>query len=279
MKRTLLRRGWFLATLALALLTATAAACPPDNRPKRYYLALGDSIAYGFQTAKANAGRPPSAFIGYPDIVAARLHQLNPRTTLINYSCPGESTTSYSHPCLWKASGHDLHDDYAGAQRDAALNFLRQHRGQVSPITMSLNGNDINAYLGSCPPADLACLQAGAAAATTAYGVRLLAILRELRAAAPDADIVVVGAYNPNVGAFGFSDPLFRGVNAAQASAAASIKARFADPFAVFNPPGGDAVETAAICALTLMCTEHDSHPSDDGYQALADIVWPRDRR
>lgn len=278
MKRTLLRRGWFLATLAVTLLTATAGACPPDTRPKRYYLALGDSIAYGFQTAKANAGLPPTAFIGYAEIVAARLRRLNSRTTLINYSCPGESTTSYAEPCIWKASGHALHDDYPAAQRDAALDFLRRNRGQVSPITVSLNGNDIKAYLASCPPGDLACLQAGAAAATTAYGVRLLALLRELRAAAPDADIIVVGAYNPNVGAFAFSDPLFRGVNAAQASAAATVKARFADPFPVFNPAGGDAVETAAICALTLICTERDGHPSDDGYQALADIVWPQDR-
>jgi lysophospholipase L1-like esterase len=235
-------------------------------------------VAYGFQTAKANAGLPPSAFVGYTDIVAARLRQLNPRTTLVNYSCPGESTMSYAKPCVWKASGHDLHDDYPSAQRDAALGFLRQHRGQVSPITVSLNGNDINAYLASCPPGDLACLQAGAAEATAAYGRRLLALLRELRAAAPDADIIVVGAYNPNVGAFGFSDPLFRGVNAAQANAAANIRARFADPFPVFNPAGGDAVETAAICALTLICTERDGHPSDAGYQALADVVWPQDQ-
>jgi lysophospholipase L1-like esterase len=210
--------------------------------------------------------------------VAPRLRRLNPRTTLVNYSCPGESTTSYAEPCLWKASGHDLHDDYPGAQRDAALTFLRRHRGQVSPITVSLNGNDINAYLASCPPGDLACLQAGAAAATAAYGARLLGLLRELREAAPDAEIVVVGAYNPNVGAFAFSDPLFRGVNAAQASAAASVRARFADPFPVFNPVGGDAVETAAICALTLICTDRDGHPSDAGYQALADIVWPQNR-
>ena len=65
-------------------------------------------------------------------------------------------------------------------------------------------------------------------------------------------------------------------MNTAQASAAASIKTRFADPFPVFNPAGGDAVETAAICALTLICTDRDSHPSDAGYQALADIVWPQ---
>jgi lysophospholipase L1-like esterase len=274
MYRTVLRRMAALVAVALALASVTAAACPPDTRPKRYYLALGDSIPYGFQTAKAVAGRPPADFVGYPELLMPRLRQLNPRTTLVNYSCPGESTTTYLQPCVWRASGHALHDDYSGAQRDAALSFLRRHRGQVSPITVALNGNDINEYLASCPPGDLACLQAGASAATAAYGARLLTLLRELRAAAPDALIVVVGAYNPNVGAFGFTDPLFRGVNAAQAAAAAAVDGRFADPFPVFNPAGDEAAETAAICRLTLICTARDGHPSDAGYQALADIVW-----
>ena len=30
---------------------------------------------------------------------------------------------------------------------DAALAFLKAHPGQVSPITLSLNGNDISAFL------------------------------------------------------------------------------------------------------------------------------------
>ena len=276
MLRTVLRRAGLLAAVAvtLASASATAATCPPDARPKRYYLALGDSIPYGFQTAKAIAGLPPTDFVGYPHLLVPRLQTHNRHTTLVNFSCPGESTTTYRGPCGWKASGHALHDDYPGAQRDAALAFLRRHRGQVSPITIALNGNDINEYLATCPPGDLACLQANAPAATAAYGARLLALLRELRAAAPDAVIIVVGAYNPNVGAFTFTDPLFRGVNAAQADAAAAVRARFADPFPVFNPPGGDPAETAAICRLTLICTAGDGHPSDAGHLALADIVW-----
>lgn len=274
MLRTVLRRAGLLAAVTVMLASATAAVCPPDARPKRYYLALGDSIPYGFQTAKANAGRPPGDFVGYPSLLLRRLHTLNRHTTLVNFSCPGESTTTYRGPCGWKASGHALHDDYPGAQRDAALGFLRRHRGQVSPITLALNGNDINEYLASCPPGDLACLQAGAPAATAAYGARLLALLRELRAAAPDAVIVVVGAYNPNVGAFAVTGPLFRGVNAAQAGAAAAVRARFADPFPSFNPDGGDAAETAAICRLTLICVAGDGHPSDAGQVALTDIVW-----
>jgi hypothetical protein len=58
------------------------------------------------------------------------------------------------------------------------------------------------------------------------------------------------------------------------ASAAADQRARYADVFPIFNPQGDPADETAAICTLTLLCTEGDGHPSDAGYRALADAVF-----
>ena len=278
MIRHLLRVGAALAALALTAGAATAATASPPPRlapPKSYYLALGDSIAYGFQTSKALAGLPPEAFnTGYADLFAARLAHLRPWIATVNYSCPGESTTSFLMPCIWKTSGHALHNDYPGSQLAAALAFLAAHRGKVSPITLSLNGNDANDFLQTCPPADLACLQAGAPAAIAAYQTRLTSILRQLRAAAPGAEIIVVGAYDPNIGAFASADPLFTQLNRAQQAAAATVRARFADPFPVFNPQGDETAETSAICALTLLCTDGDGHPSDAGYRAFARIVW-----
>jgi lysophospholipase L1-like esterase len=276
--RHLLRAAAAVIVLAVALGTATAASASPPPRlvpPKSYYLALGDSIGYGFQTSKALAGLPPEAFnTGYADLFAARLRQLRPRIATVNYSCPGESTATFLLPCIWKTSGHALHNDYPGSQLGAALAFLAAHRGQVSPITLSLNGNDANEFLLTCPPGDLACIQAAAPAAIAAYQTRLTSILRGLRAAAPGAEMIVVGAYDPDVGAFAFADPLFTQLNRAQQAAAATVRARFADPFPVFNPPGDETAETAAICTLTLLCSQGDGHPSDAGYRALASIVW-----
>ena len=227
MIRHLPRAGAALAALALTLGTTTAAsASPPPHLapPKSYYLALGDSIAYGFQTSKALAGLPPEAFnTGYADLLAARLRQLRPQIATVNYSCPGESTISFRQPCIWKTSGHALHNDYPGSQLAAALAFLTTHRGKVSPITLSLNGNDANDFLQTCPPGDLACIQNGAPAAIAAYQARLTSILRLLRTAAPDAEIIVVGAYDPNIGAFSFADPLFTQLNQAQQAAAATM--------------------------------------------------------
>jgi lysophospholipase L1-like esterase len=243
--------------------------------PRHYYLALGDSIAYGFQTQKALAGLPPEAFdTGFVDLFGARLRRLRPSIVTVNYSCPGESTPSFNTPCVWKASGHALHDDYSGSQLDAAITFLKTHRGRVSPISLSLNGNDIDAFVQSCAPGDSACIQAGAPAAIAAYQQRLRAIVAKLRRAAPDAEIILTGSYDPNVGAFPIADPLFAAVNSAESHVASHARAVFADPFPVFNPQGDLEAETAAICSLTLVCSQADSHPSDAGYQALADVVW-----
>jgi lysophospholipase L1-like esterase len=205
---------------------------------------------------------------------AARLRNIRPRITTVNYGCPGESTTSFlTGPCQWRASGHGLHDDYPGAQIDAALTFLRTHREAVSPVTLTLWGNDIRLFLTACAGAP-ACITAGAPTAIAQLAANLSATLRRLRSAAPHAEIIVTGAYSPYLGQLVVADPLIQAVNVAMAAVAAGTRARFADPFPTFNPQGDPAAETAALCALTLLCTEGDSHPSDAGYQAMADEVF-----
>jgi hypothetical protein len=58
------------------------------------------------------------------------------------------------------------------------------------------------------------------------------------------------------------------------AKAAAANRTWFANPFPIFNPQGNPAAEVQAICTLTLLCAQNDGHPSDAGYQALADLVF-----
>ena len=54
-------------------------APPKFNPPKNYYLALGDSVTYGYQRSKVVAGLPPSGFnTGYVDDFGARLRQIRP---------------------------------------------------------------------------------------------------------------------------------------------------------------------------------------------------------
>jgi hypothetical protein len=135
-------------------------------------------------------------------------------------------------------------------------------------------GNDLSVFVFQTCQFDFACIQAGAPAAISQFASRLRMILHELRAEAPGAEIIVTGGFNTFLGTFPLTDPLFQSLNSAIAAAAAQEAAFFANPFPVFNPQGDLAAETAAICALTLLCSQGDSHPSDAGYQALADIAF-----
>jgi lysophospholipase L1-like esterase len=244
------------------------------NPPKSYYLALGDSIAFGYQAAKHRAGLPPSGFnTGYVDVLRARLQEIRPALAVVNYGCPGETTTTFiAGGCLSNLVGFPLHDAFAGAQLDAAVAFLRAHPGQVSPITLTLWSNDVREFVESCP--DQVCVVNGAPAAIASIVNNLAIILGRLRAAAPDAEIIITGSWDSNLDALEFADPLFQFLNQSMASMAAVQRVRFADPFPVFNPQGDLALEIQAHCAMTLLCTQQDSHPSDAGYRALADIVF-----
>jgi lysophospholipase L1-like esterase len=191
----------------LGLLGFTMAATPAQsqippptfNPPKSYYLALGDSITYGYQALKAQAILPPSAFNpGYVDVFGARLREIQPGITTINYGCPGESTESFvTGPCIWTQVGRQLHDTFSGSQLQAAVAFLRAHPGEVCPITLTLWGNDFPKLLGPCTlngQIDLTCVRDAAPGFTSELVKRISSILDQLRSAAPNAEIIVTGA-------------------------------------------------------------------------------------
>ncbi len=139
-------------TVALVLALPAAAAVakstsqgPVYQPPQSYYLALGDSMAYGFQPTKAKPGAPPSDFdTGYVDVFAASLRKLSPKIQVVNYGCPGESTVTFARGgCHGLADGVKLHNAFRGSQLKAAQSFLRAHPGKVSPITVTLWGGDL----------------------------------------------------------------------------------------------------------------------------------------
>jgi lysophospholipase L1-like esterase len=259
----------------LVPLTLGGTVGPVSSPPQSYYLALGDSIAYGFQPAKAKAGLPPSGFnTGYVDVFVARLRTIAPKIRVVNYGCPGESTKTFIHGgCSGRRDVKGLHDAFKGAQLDAALAFLRAHRGQVSPITLSLFGNDLFELLDACK-GNFACARARAPRAFAQFASRLTSILKRLRAASPKAEIILTGGWNFNVANLRPTDPLFRSLDTTIGRVATGAKARFADTFPVFNPPGSIAREKARICALTFACSQGDPHPTDAGYRAIAAVVW-----
>jgi lysophospholipase L1-like esterase len=260
-----------LASVLVAAGLATAAV--PAAPPARYYLALGDSVAWGYgaRTARAIAtGTPPP---GYVAGVAAALRAHGHPVRVVNLGCPGETTRSFvSGRCAWAAGGSPMHRAYEGSQLDAATAFLRAHPRVVSPITLTLWANDVAELAGACS-GDPGCLRRRAPAAIAALAARVGAILRTLRAAAPGAELIVTGTWNADPDRLAEGDPPLRALDLALGRAASAAGARFADTFPVFNPQGDARRERAAICRLTLGCSRGDEHPSEAGYRAIAALI------
>jgi lysophospholipase L1-like esterase len=260
-----------LATTVAVLLAVSGTASsgtsarPVFQPPQRYYLALGDSMAYGYQPTKAKA--PPAAVrTGYVDLFVARLRKLSPKIQVVNYGCPGESTVTFARGgCDWLKGGGKLHDAFRGPQLKAAQSFLRAHRGNVSPITVTLWGNDL--------PLPLSKNAKRAPSAIASFGSRLTTILEQLRATAPTAEIIVTGAWNPEADRLARTEPLYRSLDAAIRRAATASHARVANMFAALNGTGKVKTQQARLCRLTFYCSKGDPHPTDAGYRAMADAL------
>jgi len=173
--------------------------------------------------------------------------------------------------CPAFADGFKLHDVFRGPQLNAALSFLRAHPGQVSPITLTLWGNDwLHLLLDECNN-NAACVRSRGPGAVASFGDRLTSILERLRAAAPTAEIIVTGAWNVDPKQLEQLRPIYRSLDGSIARAAAASRSRVAEGLPVFNPPGNVRAASSRLCALTFICSKGDPHPTDAGYRALAD--------
>jgi len=257
-----------IAILAAVLVAVSAASAA---KPKRYYLALGDSQAYGIQPTKI--GQPPAKFdTGYVDVFAAALRRASPKLRVVNYSCPGESTVTFVRGgCPWLAEGRKLHNPFRGSQLDAAVAFLKAHPGQVSPITITLWGNDVIPPFDSCGKQLVACVQARAKKVIAAFEARLRPLLHRLRDAAPGAVILVTGPWNFDEEHPILTTPLFGPLDKAMRRQTAAVNGRFVDLLSIFNA-GSPAAQKARLCSWTYICA-NDPHPTDAGYRAIAAAV------
>ena len=277
-----------LAFALLALSLAPAANAARGRATARWhltpgptsYLALGDSLAFGYSQAKFNSLYPnenPAAYdTGYVDDFARVLRLFNPRLQVINDGCPGETTESFiDGPCQYQLE-FPLHHPYVGgptsSQLSDALAYLSAHPGQVSPITLDIGANDALGVIKEKCNLEPACIAAAAPALFAHIDGNLGAILAQLRAKAPSAQIIVLGLYNPFGSTIAGADQLTAALNESEQKVAAGFGARFADPLPLFNPP--EPLEKPTICLLTNMCTPLvDIHPTDLGYAVLAGTI------
>jgi lysophospholipase L1-like esterase len=263
-----------LLAVCLGSTPAFASSSREFQNPRHYYLALGDSLAFGFQLGKFLAEvktgtyNPATFNTGYVDDLAARLRDVKENIKTVNLGCPGETTLTFiTGGCSFTAP---LHTAYTGSQQAAAIAFLRAHPNQVSPITLDDGANDIT----PCQSSGVANCFANK---LQQVGADLNASLAAIRAVAPRSEIIVMQYYNPLYVLAPGTDALVGQLNGVIAAAVAPYGARLANAFPVINHNAAFPSEGASVCGLTGMCFPPpggDVHANDAGYALIADQFW-----
>lgn len=213
--------------------------------PKQYYLALGDSLAYGYQ--------PNGDYThGYADDLFQYLQSMG-TTTLVNMSCPNETTTTFVKGGCKGASGASLKYGYSGDQLDAAINFIKAHPGQVSPVTINLGAADL------LPDIDLTNCSAASSFYLDYPNVvtNLQNIMQQLKdALAGSGDVVTMNYYDPYQNQCPALVTVIQSANKDISTYAAQYNASVADVFDAF---GGATTPNSNLCNYTWICDKNTS--------------------
>jgi lysophospholipase L1-like esterase len=273
--------------LATAVSTTTSAGEQSRDRGRAAdFLALGDSVAFGFTPG---AVTPPQRyldarnFVGYPDDIARALG-----LRLANASCPGETTASLidaaapSNGCenAYRTT-FPLHVEYTGAQLAFAVRYLRAH-SHTRLVTINIGANDM--FLCQKDPATNGCSGAAFSAALEQVSENLGTILATLRQQAHyRGELVLLSYYS-----LSYTDPtqvaFTKALNAALIAPAVRFHGTVADGFTAFqtfSAAAGGSPCTAGLL-VPLPTGGCDIHPSQFGHlvlaQAVEEAVAPLDR-
>ena len=227
--------------------------------PKKYYLALGDSLAFGYQ--------PDFDFFqGYVDDFFTDLKKHGVKQ-MVNLGCFAESSGTFINgKCpVW----YLRKQWYAGSQLATALNFLHSHSGQVSPVTLDIGANDLqrdvktsNCTISPKFDTDLAKLDKDLTGSILPQLKQALTVNGKLT-----GDLVLMNYYNP-----------YQNICPKQVSYIQKFNEHLAEDVKgfgtisdVFSAFGGTKTPNPNICSYTWMCSIfHDIHASNKGYRAIA---------
>lgn len=257
-------------------------------QPKTGYLALGDSVAFGYNPVDAvSSPFDITKFIGYAEVIQATT---NPKT--LNASCQGETSGSFidaSKPdngChKWRADKKAMHVKYELGDRQSQLAYAvtKILFGDVAKISIGIGANDLLLLQNSCGaqfPTDLAgfmnCLQTGAPATIQKAATNFALILTAIKAAGFKGQIVLVTYYAPN-----YANPndinllSIAGLDKALVQVAQQFDIDVAQGFSAFAQNSAPAGYDACTAGLLYRMADGtcDKHPSMLGQQVLSYVV------
>jgi lysophospholipase L1-like esterase len=256
--------------------SATAATSSSAASGSGTYLALGDSVPFGYRGGPSGADYSKATnFTGYPELVAKELG-----LDLVNSSCPGETTASFidvtaqSNGCenaLKESAGYrtyfPLHTAYDSADQSQlafAVSTLKKTK-DVSLVTLQVGAND--AFVCQQTTTDSCVSEFGTVAQTVSTNIgNVLTALRDDGGYRGKVVVVTYYALDYAGTAAGPTQLL----DSAIAATAQAHGATVASGFDAFQPvaqkSGGDAVAAGLVIS-------GDVHPTAKGQQLLADAV------
>lgn len=214
-----------------ALISGSSAASTPTAGSARattsapYLLALGDSLAAGYQPTDGTTAPPVDpatgyADRGYPSSYASDL--ANERhLRLVDLACPGETTASMTtKPAIGQCTKLYKAEFGAPTQIASTKVFLARHQGQVGLVTLDLGANDIDGCI-SATGFNVLCLLSGQNAVTSELPAIVASIKAMLHVDDPSARFVAMNYYDPFLGV-GYSPGGAKGIAAAALSVPAT---------------------------------------------------------
>ncbi|GAC1459569.1 MAG: hypothetical protein PVSMB4_18820 [Ktedonobacterales bacterium] len=257
---------------------AHAAAAHASNRPQDY-LALGDSVAFGYSPLAdpSNANN----FIGYPNTAAAVLME-----NLTNAACPGETSSHFinlsgsDNGCgPWRLN-YPLHVNYSTTQSAFADEFLQSHP-KTLVVSIDIGANDLFVLEKGCggavTPAEINCILAGLPNMLATLSANLDTIYGHIRNLdGYHHQLVALTYYSLN-----YSDPIgtnvITQVNQVVANRTLAWGGIVADGFGAFaaasSADGGDTCVAGLRIVVSSSPLTCDIHPSPAGRDLLAQAI------
>ncbi len=272
---------WMVCSLITLFAIGSASATQPAGSPNNY-LALGDSIVFGYITEAGYDYYYPTNFVGYGDWDSLALG-LN----LANGGCPGETTGSFlsrtapDNGCRAYRALFPLHVIYPSVnatQLTYATTYLKQHTS-VALVTIQLGANDILLLEEQCNN-DPTCIANGAPQVFATAEANMTTSLAALRATGYSGPIIVLNYYSPDY-SNQFDTEITEGLNQAITAPAPAYGAVVADVFSAFEAASSNPFAGGQTCVAGLLAPANpqtspptcDDHPSQYGHKLMAQVV------
>jgi lysophospholipase L1-like esterase len=281
---------------ALALVSGSAVAkslvkaTPPAASrnlpvvPGSQYLALGDSVTFGYMestVAPAPDYHNAASFLGYPEQLGAELH-----LSVANAACSGETSSSLINPaapsngCENNPAHTDqnyrtdfpLHVRYKGSQLAFALSYLHSHH-DVRLVTLMIGANDFFVCQETTSDGCVSSAERNATASTVTKNIHT--ILSAIRNKAHYAgQIVIVNYYSLNYSSAAVNAESLL-INKVQDAAARPYHVKIADSYAEFQAASIHSGNNTCTAGLLTQLSSGGCgiHPSYAGQALLAQTV------